>query len=491
MRQRIAEGPSYKRWAFAAVAIGTFVSVVDHGSVIVALPTIAEHFDTDLPTAQWVIVGYTLAISALLLPMGRLSDMIGRKRVYVGGFVVFVVGAALAGSSTDITTLIAFKTLQGIGAAMSQSCGMAILISIFPSHKRGSVLGSHMSVVGAGSVIGPALGGILVGSLGWEWVFFIHVPVGILAALVAIIVLDERGLTQPGPRTTFDWLGAAASSAALIIMLLVLTTGSNIGWASPAILVGAVGAIAMLAAFIWWELRTTGPMLDLRLFKRKLFSFGVSVGFISFFGGSSSRFLMPFYLQKVLGFSAMQVGLILVPAALTMIMTGPVSGRLSDRYGWRKFNVGGLSLIAVGLFILSGVTQDSPLGLAMAGMMVQSAGMGIFQSPNNSSILSTVERSRYGVVSALTQLIRNSATVTSVVVTTAIVTAAMASEGYPPSLEAVSDAPHAFLSGLRTAFLVMGGLLLLGVVVSFFKGERAEGVMGPVSQTHAGETPLD
>ena len=491
MRQSIADRPSYKWWAFLAVAIGTFVSVLDHGSVIVALPTIAEHFDTDLPTAQWVVVGYALTISALLLPMGRLADMIGRKRVYVGGFVVFVVAAALAGSATDVKALIAFKALQGIGAAMSQSCGMAILISIFPSHERGAVLGSHMSVVGVGAVIGPALGGILVGSLGWEWVFYIHVPVGILAALVAMAVLDERGLAQPGPRTTFDWLGAAASAGALVVMLLVLTTGPNIGWASPPILVGAVGGVALLAAFIWWELRTSSPMLDLRLFKHRIFSFGVSAGFISFFGGSSSRFLMPFYLQKVLGFSAMQVGLILVPAALTMIMTGPLSGRLSDRYGWRVFNVGGLALVATGLFILSGVTRDSPLGLALAGMMLQSFGLGMFQSPNNTSILSTVERSKYGVVSALTQLIRNSATVTSVVVTTAIVAAAMASRGYEPSLEAVSDAPHAFLSGLRTAFLVMGGLVVLGAVISFFKGERAGGVMGSVSQVRAGETPSD
>ena len=170
MFQAIRQSSNYKWWAFGAIAIGTFISVVDTGSVMVALPDIERHFNTDLPTVQWVVVGYALAISVLLLPMGRLGDIAGRKRVYLGGFVIFVLAAALAGASrwTNLPTLIVAKVLQGIGSAMIQANGMAILISIFPAHERGKVLGSHLSAVGSGAIAGPALGGFLVSFLGWH-----------------------------------------------------------------------------------------------------------------------------------------------------------------------------------------------------------------------------------------------------------------------------------------------------------------------------------
>ena len=162
MRRALVQSPNYKWWVFGAVGLGTFTSVVDHGSLNVALPTIAEHFDTDLPTVQWVVAGYALTISALLLPMGRLSDIIGRKQVYLSGFVIFVIGAALAATSNHIMTLILSRVLQGCGAAMIQGTGMAITTSAFSREERGKALGSHLSVVGTGSIAGPALGGLLV-----------------------------------------------------------------------------------------------------------------------------------------------------------------------------------------------------------------------------------------------------------------------------------------------------------------------------------------
>ena len=243
------------------------------------------------------------------------------------------------------------------------------------------------------------------------------------------------------------------------------------------IVLSMLGFLALLGAFVWWELRAPAPMLDVRLFQHKLFSLGVTASFISFLGMSSVRFLMPFYLQSILGYSAGQVGLIIVPSAIAMIVTGPLSGRLSDRYGWRIFNVGGLVLGALGLFLLVGLDETSPLGLAMAGMIVSSCGVGVFNAPNNSSILSAVEPSRYGVVAGFLNLIRNSANVTSIALTTAIVTATMTSMGYAPTLAAVSDGGdagvfEAFTSGMRVAFLTMGSLILVGVVVSFMRGNR-------------------
>ena len=388
MRSAQTQRTNYKWWAFLAIAVGTFVSVLDFGSTLVALPTIAEHFQTDLPTVQWVMVGYALTISALLLPMGRLSDILGRKQVYITGFSVFVIGAAAAGASPNMTVLILARVLMGCGAAMTQGIGLAIITSVFPGNERGKALGLNLSVVGVGSVAGPALGGLLVGTLDWRWVFFISVPAGIVATIAPAIILakgrslQDRQQTSPSSslRTGFDWLGVALSAGMLVSLLMVMTLGPQNGWTSPPIIGTALSFVALLGAFMWWELHTPTPLLDLRLFKVRVFSLGISASFISFLGGSSVRFLMPFYLQKVLGYSPTQVGLILVPSALCMIVMAPLSGRFSDRYGWRKFNVGGMAISAAGLFLLSRVGENSSLGLPLAAITLQSIGMGMFDS---------------------------------------------------------------------------------------------------------------
>ena len=473
----LARSGRYKWWVFLAIAMGTFSSVVDHGSVTVALPSIADHFGTDLPTTQWIVIGYALTISALLLPMGRLSDIVGRKNVYLAGLAVFIIGGILAGSAGSVLVLILSKVLQGVGAAMTQGTSMAMIVSTFSSEERGRALGLQMSVVGTGGVAGPAVGGFLVSGLGWEWVFYFNVVLASLAIVAALIVLDGRRAPRDGRGPGFDWPGAAISTAALVIFLLAMSNGHSAGWGSPLIVLSLLGFLALLGAFVWWELRAPAPMLDVRLFQRKLFSLGVSASFISFLGMSSVRFLMPFYLQLILGYSAGQVGLIIVPSAIAMIVTGPLSGRLSDRYGWRIFNVGGLLLGASGLFLLTGLDETSSLWLPMAGMILSSCGVGVFNAPNNSSILSAVEPSRYGVISGFLNLIRNSANVTSIALATAIVVATMASMGYPPTLAAVSDGGdagvfEAFTSGMRVAFLTMGSLILVGVVISFMRGDR-------------------
>ena len=466
----------YKWLAFGVLAVGLFASVSDHGSVNVALPTIADHYLTDLPTAQWVIVGYALTISALLVPMGRLSDIVGRKRVYIAGFTIFVICGVLAGLSPNVLTLILAKVLQGVGAAMTQGTSMAMLLSAFPNEERGKALGLQMSVVGTGGIAGPALGGMLVSMLGWRSVFFGGAALGVVAVVAGIVVLEaHRATARDGERDSFDWIGAGLSTALLVTFLLGMTLGPRYGWLSPTAFAALFAFLGLLALFVWWELRVESPMMELRLFRRRLFTLGVSASFTSFLGMSSIRFLMPFYLQAVKGYSPGQVGLIIVPSALCMAVLGPLSGRLSDRYGWRLFNVGGLLLSAAGLFILSTITVDSPLALVMSAMVLQSMGIGTFNAPNNSSILSTVEQSRYGTLSGFLNLVRNSANVTGIALVTAIVTASMASAGYEPNLSVVSEGSGrgliaSFTSGLRVAYLAMGVLIVAGVAMSWFKG---------------------
>ena len=483
MIQGIRQGPNYKWWVFGAIGIGTFLSVVDHGSVLVALPNIERHFRTDLPTVQWVVVGYALAISVLLLPMGRLGDVVGRKQVYLGGFIIFVLAAAMGGFSPNLTTVIVAKIIQGIGSAMIQGNGMAALISAFPESERGKALGAHLSVVGTGGIIGPAVGGFLmssISSLDWRIVFLLNVPLGIICIVASFLILTRDQPGQTDQRPTFDWIGAISSGGAMLFFLLVVSNGHRLGWASATIMIGSAVSLALTIFFIWWELQISSPMLELRLFKRKLFALGALAGWISFLGSSVARFMMPFYLQRVLEYSPREVGLFMMPAAVSMVVLGPLSGRLSDKFGWQPFTIAGLALSAIASLIFAiGLTEKTSVGLIILVLMLQSAGNGLFNSPNNSSILSAVERHRYGVTSALTQLIRNSANVVSIAVATTVVVLTMGSMGLQPSLDTVSpEVATGFIAGLHRAFALMTGILLVGIVVCLLRGAGSRDSFG-------------
>ncbi len=494
MLREIRTGPGFKWWVFATIAVGTFVSVVDNGSVLIALPEIEEHFGSDLPTVQWVVVGNALAISALILPMGRLGDIAGRKWVYIGGLIIFVTGSALAGLAANLSWLITAKVFQGIGSAMIQGNGMATTISSFSGAERGKALGTHMSVVGSGAIAGPAIGGLLVAAFGWRSVFFVNVPIGILTILISWYVLrPARETAAERAAGRFDWPGAALSALALLAFLLVVGNGHRLGWDSPAVLLGVAATAALLSGFIWWELRAESPMLDLRLFRRKLVAIGAAASWLSFMGMSSSRFMMPFYLQRVLEISPRDVGLLLIPPALCMVLLGPVCGRLSDRFGWRALTVSGLALsMAASVIIAANLTGTSPVVFIVLMLMLQSCGMALFNSPNNSSILGAVERSQYGVVAGLTQLIRNSANVTSIAVATTVVVVTMGSYGVEPSLDAVSPAvAGAFVAGLKWAFFLMAGMLLTGVVLAVIRGERKRPEPAAPTPPEPAQTPAD
>ena len=471
----IFDRASYKWWVFCAVALGTLTSVVNHGGMSVALPTIAQHFGADLSTAQWVVVAEGLAISALILPMGRLSDIVGRKTVYLSGMAIFAGAALLAAFSQSILALIAFKAVQGLGAAMTQGTGMAMITSVFPEEERGKGIGTHASVVGTGGVLGPVAGGLLITAFDWRWLFYVNVAMGLVAMLVALAIVRSDIFRQDGRGRKYDFGGAALSTAVLLTFLLAVSNGASIGWTSPPILVAALGFVVFLAAFVWWESRAPSPMLDMGLFRSKVFAIGISTNFMSFLGITSSRFLLPFYLQAALGYTPALVGVVMLPNAVSRIVMGPVSGRLSDRYGWRPFNVIGLLLSAAGLFTLAALTATSHVGMVLVGILLQSTGSGLFTSPNSASIFNAADVSRHGVVAAFVNLSRNAGNVTGIAIAASIVTAVMASRGFEPNIDAVLGAESgslllgSFMTGLKVAFLAMGALQVMGAVASVFK----------------------
>ena len=294
---------------------------------------------------------------------------------------------------------------------MTQGTGMAIMTQVFPARERGQAIGLIMTTVGVGAVAGPAIGGLVVDLLSWRAVFLLNIPLGLAGVLATLAVLRSWESERAPGKTNFDWTGAVLSTGMMVSLLLGLTLAHKTGWTSAPILTALVLSGALFVVFIWWELRCRTPMLDLSFFRFRIFSFGVSAAFLTFLGSSSVLFLMPFYLQNVLGYSPKVAGLAIVPGALCMAVMGSVSGVLSDKFGWRWFTVGGMMLTTAGLLVLTRLTETSSLWMVMPGLMLMNTGMGTFYSPNASSVLSSVARESYGVVSGFLNLVRNSANV--------------------------------------------------------------------------------
>ena len=474
---RISSSPNYKWWAFGAVAIGLFLTVMDQSGVNIALPTISDAYGTDLPTTQWISLAYILCTSALLMPMGRLSDMVGRKIVYMAGFSIFVVGAAFGGLGQSFGMLVAAKIIQGVGSAAIQGNGMAMITEIFSENEHGKSMGLYMAVIGIGSISGPIIGGFLVSGLGWRAVFFASVPVGILALIAVSVVIRARppSAQRSGSKVRFDWLGAVLSSGALVSLLLSMTNAHKVGWSSTPIIAGFTLSVVLLLVFLVWEGRTEDPILDLGFFKNKVFSMGISARVISFLGGSAMFFLMPFYLVQALGYSASKAGLLMVPASITMAVTGPISGLLSDKIGTRWPTVIGMILSTASMLVFSQLSPDSGSMRIIIGMALSGAGMGTFQSGNSSAIMSSLGRERFGIVAAFLNMTRTSANVTGIAMATTIVVVTMGSLGFEPSLAAVSEdggegVKAAFVTGFNRSFMVSAALMVTALVISLLHG---------------------
>ena len=359
---------------------------------------------------------------------------------------------------------------------MIQATGMAIAISNFPSSERGKVVGMFMTMVGIGAVGGPVVSGVVVDLLGWRSVFLMGVPLGSISLIAAVLVLNhDRPVASNDTSTSkgFDWLGAFLSSASLVVFLLVMTNAYQLGWTSPIVLSAFVAAFTLFATFLYWETRTSAPMLELDLFKNRLFSLGSASSFFIFLAGTAVFSLMPFYLQGVAGLSPGQTGLLIAPTMVMFAIMGPISGRLSDRHGPKRFEYIGLAMLSAGMLILGTISESSRLYVILVGLIFQGAGMGTFNPPNQSSILGTVDLSKIGVATAFTNMVRNTANVTGIGLAITIVTMRMGALGFEPSLDAVTAGGEgvgaAFSQGLRIAFLTLGAFIAFAIVSTWLK----------------------
>lgn len=406
---------SHKWWALAAVACGTFMATLDSSIVNIALPTLMQEFNADLASVKWVVVVYLVAISCLILPAGRLSDQLGRSKTLVLGFTIFTLGSLLCGMAPHIGALIAFRIIQGMGASLLMANGPAVITAAFPKEERGTALGTMGMVVSAGLVSGPALGGVLIGNMGWRSIFWVNLPVGIAGLIMAARYVEDA--LSESSRFRFDWKGAILQALVLILFLAAFDP-PEVHWIQIFPILNELRwftgfvALMLFVLLLRVEGRAEAPLFDVSLLKIRSFWMSNLSSFLLFVAYSSVSVLMPFFLQKVLKFAPEQSGFMMTAIPLTIFVVAPISGRLSDRLGTRGLSslgalVGGVTLLGMAGFFGRGIHSDTESPMLVLALCLVGMATGLFQSPNNSAIMSAVPLDRLGVASALLATIRN------------------------------------------------------------------------------------
>jgi EmrB/QacA subfamily drug resistance transporter len=461
-----------KWFVMIAVAASTILATIDASIVNVAFPTLVDELDTSFNVIQWVALGYLLTIATLTLGMGRLGDVVGKKKLFVAGLVVFTIASALCGLVPDVSWLIGFRVLQALGSVMILALGAAILVEAFPARERGKALGWIGTAVSLGIVSGPVIGGLLISSFSWRAIFFVNIPVGIVATFLAVRYVPNL---SPPRGQKFDIAGTVLMSIALFSLSLALTLGQDAGFGSPLILGGFALAVLAAVAFVVVELRVESPMLQLRLFRNPMLTVSVTTGFLTYLCLSATFFLLPFYLEGVLGFEVGTVGLLLGAAPLTMGLVSPIAGNLSDRFGIRRLTLFGLVVIAGVYISFSTLGIDTTATHYLLLVVPLGIGVGSFNSPNNSAIMGSVPPEYIGVGGGLLTITRIIGQISGIAVLGSVwaTSVAAAAGGTLPDEGASAADPVAQVAGLHTTFLVAGAIMIASVILGAW-GMRRE-----------------
>ena len=460
-----------------AVTIGHFATVVDSSGTAIVLPSIAEEFDLNIAVVAWVTVATLLTVISLLLPMGRLADLAGRKKIYLRGLRVMSSGLVLTAISGNLPLLLIGRVITGVGAAMVMTSAIAIVIAIFPTRERGRALGVIMLAVGLGAVIGPVVSGALVDALGWRAPFAFTASVTFAGWILARNVLDGRRLDRSEPNRTdrTDWPGAVASTTGLAILILALTNAGRLGWGSPLIVAGFLSFVLLFVSFVAWESVAPAPMIDLAIFRIRQFSWSMTARFLGFLSNGPAVFLMPFYLQDVTGRSASQTGLLVAPLPAVMALVGARAGSLSDRIGFRTFIVLGLGLQLGTLLSFSTFDRSTRVEVIVATMVIHGLGSGLWMVPNMSAAVGAVPPSVHSIVGALVNLVRSVANVTSVAISSAIVAGALiAVDSVDVGVDDSGADIDAFVSGMHTVFRLLIVAVVLAMAATVMASRTAE-----------------
>jgi EmrB/QacA subfamily drug resistance transporter len=447
------------------------LATINSGTLIIALPDLERALGTSILELVWVILAYMIASTVLVLTAGRLSDLFGRKRAYVGGFLLFGIASLGAGFASDGTVLILWRILQGIGGAFLFANAGALVTDAFPREQLGLAMGTNTMVAAVGLVIGPVLGGALV-SISWHWVFWFNVPFAVLGSLWAGSVLHE--LARPDEVRGYDPLGTTTFVVGLTGLVYGVSRGGISGWSDGVTIAGLVAGAVLLPLFVLIERRQRAPMLDLTIFDNRMFSAATAAAFINGLSRFALMFVFVFYFQGVKGDDPITAGIKLAPMALGMLVASPLAGIWADRHGSRALAALGM---VVGALALAGMTT---LGIHSAGwqpalwLFVVGVASGMFNSPNTAAMMGTVPPYRRGIAAGARTMLQNTGAVISIAFVLAIVTSAVPTKvllsifsGVTTGLSDTTLEP--FIHNMHTALWVLAATSVVGAVVSLMR----------------------
>ncbi len=476
-----AEHDSYKWWALSCTSLGMLLATINSGTLIIALPDLERSLHTGLLELIWVILVYMIASTVLVLSAGRLSDQFGRKKAYVMGFLVFALASLGAGFAANGTQLILWRILQGTGGAFLFANAAAIVTDAFPKEQLGLAMGTNTMVAAVGLVIGPVLGGALV-AISWHWVFWFNVPFGIAGSLWGGYVLHE--VTGRSEDRSFDYLGTLTFLIGLTGLVFGISKGGIAGWTSPLTIPALVLAAVFLPAFVLIESRQKAPMLDLSIFRNRLFATASGAAFANGLSRFALMFLFVFYFQGVQGNSPILAGLKLAPLALGMLIASPPAGMWADRRGSRTLAVLGMLVSALGLALMTTLQRDTGYVWPGIYMFIVGIGSGMFNSPNTAAMMGSVAPHRRGIAAGARVLVQNTGAVISIAFVLAVVTSAVPEHvllavfsGVARNISTVQLVP--FISNMHTALWCLCAVSIAGAGIS---AARPKHVIAPAPE---------
>ncbi|MEA2454170.1 MAG: hypothetical protein QOI45_432, partial [Thermoleophilaceae bacterium] len=402
-RIRLNEG-NRRWWTLAAMCFALFMIMLDNTVVNVALPSIQDDLDVSLSGLEWTVNIYTLTFAVLLVTGGRLGDILGRRKMFLFGVVVFALSSAAIGLAPGQGWLVGGRALQGAGAAFMMPATLSIITVTFPPEERGKAIGTWAGVSALALAIGPVVGGALAEYVSWRAIFFLNLPVAVGAVLVTLFATHEsRDETK---RHTIDWAGIVTFSIGLTALVLALIEGNSWGWGSARVVALLAVAVVGLVAFAVIEPRAREPMVEFSLFRSRTFLGANFVAFIVSFAMLAMFFFTALYMQNILGYSAVEAGVRFLPSTLMIVLIAPLSGRLSDRIGPRPLMVGGLTLTAFALFLQTRIDVDTGYGLLLPAFILMGIGMAVVMSPMSTAAMNAVAPEKAGVGSGILSMSR-------------------------------------------------------------------------------------
>ena len=472
MNDRATNNPNRKWWTLAAVAFGLFMIMLDNTVVNVALPAMQASLDLDITELEWIVTGYALTFGAFMLTGGKLADLFGRRRIFVAGLVVFTLSSLACGLAGRAETLIVARVVQGLGAALMNPSTLSIITVAFPPRERGRAIGIWVGVSALALAIGPLVGGFIAEHIHWSWIFFINVPIGVIAIVVAYFYIDESRDTSHEQGA--DVAGLVTSGVGLFALTYALIEANALGWGSPRI-IGSLGVAAvMLIAFVVLERHQRLPMLDLSLFTDRTFAGANTVMLLSALAMFGVFFYVSLYMQQVMRLTPVQAGAMFLPMTLLIITIAPRAGHLADRIGSRLLVGGGQTLVAVSLLLYARLTTESTVGVLMVPMVISGAGMAMTMTPATAAAMAAVSHDKAGVGSAVLNSARQVGGSIGIALLGAVVGArvsAALSQGQAPA--------EAFVWGMRGGFALAALIAVASAMIGFTTLRRHEDTKMP------------